>query len=130
VNVLDSKRSLNVNIFLRQFRMTPSELVACLRRAVPRSETPASASAGSGVEGSGSGVELSLERLRGLQRVLPEPDDIDTLTAFDGDVGRLGTAEKFYLELIQLPQWALLYGGHCDIYIFIINSYTQYSKNT
>jgi len=52
-------------------------------------------------------VELSLERLRGLQRVLPEQDDVDCLRAFDGDVGRLGTAEKFYLELSQLPQSVL-----------------------
>ena len=49
-------------------------------------------------------MELSLERLRGLQRVLPEQDDIDCLRTFDGDVSRLGTAEKFYLELSQLPQ--------------------------
>jgi len=49
-------------------------------------------------------VELSVERLRGLRRVLPEPDDVDALRTFEGDVGRLGTAEKFYLQLIQLPQ--------------------------
>lgn len=102
---MDSKRSLNVNIYLRQFRVAPSELVAHLRHAVPRSETVnhvAGTAAVLGVQGAGP-VELSLERLRGLQRVLPEPDDVETLKTFDGDVSRLGTAEKFYLELIQLP---------------------------
>jgi len=104
VNLLDSKRSLNVNIFLRQFRVAPNELVASLRSAVPRGKTvdPTAESTASG--DSGGLVEFSLERLRGLQRILPEPDDIESLRTFDGDVNRLGTAERFYLELIQLPQ--------------------------
>lgn len=109
MNLLDSKRSLNVSIFLRQFRVTPTELVACLRRAEPRSKTTAvfdyAANDDAVLGAAGVGlVELGEERLRGLQRILPEPDDVECLKTFDGDVGRLGTAEKFYLELIQLPQ--------------------------
>ena len=96
MNLLDSKRSLNVNIILHQFRVTPTELVDSLRHAVPRALPDAADDA--------LLVDLSLERLRGLQRVLPEPDDVESLRSFDGDTGRLGTAEKFYLELIQLPQ--------------------------
>ena len=102
MNLLDSKRSLNVNIFLRQFRVAPSELVDYLRSAVPRSKTVDS-TAGTAAECAGL-VQLCLERLRGLQRILPEPDDIECVKTYDGDVSRLGTAEKFYLELIQLPQ--------------------------
>jgi len=101
VNLLDSKRSLNVNIILHQFRVTPSELVDALRSALPRSQLTAADAADSPVSVK---VELSLERLRGLQRVLPESDDIDALRTFDGDTSRLGSAEKFYLQLIQLPQ--------------------------
>jgi len=102
VNLLDSKRSLNVNIILHQFRATPTELVESLRRALPRgcSSRAATVSASPG----SATVELSVERLRGLRRVLPESDDVDALRTFEGDVGRLGTAEKFYLQLIQLPQ--------------------------
>jgi len=103
VNLLDSKRSLNVNIFLRQFRMAPSALVTRLRTVVPRSKT-ARSTAADGSMSDGSLVELSLERLRGLQRILPECDDVEVLKTYDGDVARLGTAEKFYLELMQLPQ--------------------------
>ena len=102
VNLLDSKRSLNVNIFLRQFRVAPSELVAHLRSAVPRSDTVDRAARTDA--GDVGRVDLSLERLRGLQRILPEADDVEALKTFDGDASRLGTAEKFYLELIQLPQ--------------------------
>jgi len=100
VNLLDSKRSLNVNIILHQFRVTPTELVDSLRHAVPRSQQPAPPHDADDAQL----VDLSLERLRGLQRVLPEPDDVESLRSFDGDTSRLGTAEKFYLELIQLPQ--------------------------
>jgi len=97
VNLLDSKRSLNVNIYLHQFRVTPTELVDYLRYAVPCSKTASTTA-------DGRRVELSLERLRGLQRILPESDDVEALKAFDGNASRLGTAEKFYLELIQLLQ--------------------------
>jgi len=90
-----------VNIILRQFRVTPNELVDSLRCALPRSKAAHCAAERSMP---GPLVELSLERLRGLQRVLPEADDVDLLKAFDGDTNRLGAAEKFYLELIQLPQ--------------------------
>ena len=83
--------------------MAPSALVARLRTVVPRSKTADSTAAG-GTLSDGGLVELSLERLRGLQRILPESDDIEVLKTYDGDVGRLGTAEKFYLELMQLPQ--------------------------
>ena len=106
MNLLDSKRSLNVNIFLRQFRVSPSELVTYLRNAVPGSDTVDSTAGtvtGDSLPGSGL-IELSLEQLRGLQRVLPESDDVEALKSFVGDVARLGAAEKFYFELIQLPQ--------------------------
>jgi len=83
--------------------MAPSALVTRLRTVVPRSKT-ARSTAADGSMSDGSLVELSLERLRGLQRILPECDDVEVLKTYDGDVARLGTAEKFYLELMQLPQ--------------------------
>ena len=83
--------------------MATSELVARLRTVVPRSNTARSTAADARVPDGGL-VELGLERLRGLQRILPESDDVEVLKTFDGDFGRLGTAEKFYLELMQLSQ--------------------------
>lgn len=52
----------------------------------------------------GEGNLISPEKLRGLQKVLPEAEDIDALKAFDGDTKKLGTAERFYLELLKLPE--------------------------
>lgn len=73
-----------MNIFLRQFRISHAEIITCLT--------------------TGQGSLISPEKLRGLQKILPDQDDIEVLKAFDGDRKKLGTAEKFYIELLQLPK--------------------------
>ena len=47
---------------------------------------------------------MGIERLRGLHRIMPESDEVEVLRSFHGDVARLGNAEKFYFDLIQLPE--------------------------
>ena len=83
INLLDSRRSLNVNVFLRQFRRSHAELVQTVAR--------------------GDSEALGAETLRCLQRVVPrDPHERQVLAGFDGDVSRLGNAEKFCLALIKL----------------------------
>ena len=102
VNLLDAKKSLNVNIFLRQFRVSHSELVNYVRTAVPG----LASSTVDGESNRGTGlIEMGVERLRGLHKVLPEPDELEIIKAFTGDVGRLGNAEKFYLEIGKLHEY-------------------------
>ena len=85
INLLDNRRSLNVNVFLRQFRLkSDAELVQILAR--------------------GDSEALGAEKLRCLQRVLPPDSERQMLSAFDGDVSCLGNAEKFCLSLIRLPK--------------------------
>ena len=85
INLLDTRRSLNVNVFLRQFRLkSHTELVQMLAR--------------------GDSEALGAERLRCLQRVLPHDAERQLLSSFDGDVNRLGNAEKFCLALVKLPK--------------------------
>jgi len=85
INLLDSRRSLNVNVFLRHFRLkSHSELVQMVAR--------------------GDSSALGAEKLRCLQRVLPRDAERQVLAAFDGDVSCLGNAEKFCLALIKLPK--------------------------
>lgn len=36
--------------------------------------------------------------------MLPEIDELEMLKAFDGDKTKLATAEKFLLELVQVPK--------------------------
>ena len=44
------------------------------------------------------------EKLKGLLKLLPEPDEVEMLKSFDGDKPKLGNAEKFILQLIEVPK--------------------------
>lgn len=50
---------------------------------------------------------VGAERLRGLLRLMPELDELDVLKAFNGDTTKLGNAEKFLMQLIQLPKYSI-----------------------
>ena len=114
MNLLDAKKSLNVNIFLRQFRMSHCQLVNHLRTVTlgGRHSTHCNNTGASRDQidseqqhSPADGLELGVERLRGLYKVLPETEEIETLKTFSaGDTSQLGSAEKFYLELIQLSE--------------------------
>ncbi|KAK2170529.1 hypothetical protein LSH36_2g04042 [Paralvinella palmiformis] len=87
INLLDNKRSLNVNIFLRQFHMPHSEIIKCLAK--------------------GESEKIGAEKLRGLLKILPSTDEVEMIKGFTGDSSKLGSAEKFLLELISLPNYSL-----------------------
>ncbi len=84
VNLLDGKRSLNVNIFLKQFRSSNEEIVRMV------------------IEGEFD--DFGAEKLRGLVKILPEMDEIEMLKSFDGDRAKLGNAERFILQLVDVPK--------------------------
>ena len=48
--------------------------------------------------------DIGAEKLRGLLKILPELDELEMLRAFDGDKTKLGNAEKFLLQLIDIPK--------------------------
>jgi len=48
--------------------------------------------------------DIGAEKLRGLLKILPEVDELEMLKSFDGDKSKLGNAEKFFLQLIQVPK--------------------------
>lgn len=87
VNLLDGKRSLNINIFLKQFRSTNEEIIRILR--------------------DGCHEDIGAEKLRGLLKILPESDEVEMLRGYDGDQSKLGNAEKFILQLVELPHYRL-----------------------
>lgn len=82
--LLDGKRSLNVNIFLKQFRSSNEDIIHLIKN--------------------GDHDEIGTEKLRGLLKILPQLDELEMLRNFDGDKSRLGNAEKFLLQLIQVPK--------------------------
>ncbi|KAK3594658.1 hypothetical protein CHS0354_003581 [Potamilus streckersoni] len=83
VLLLDNKRSMSVNIFLKQFKQGNKEIVEMIQE--------------------GDINKIGAERLRGLQKILPKPDEITRIKEFDGDKDNLGAAEKFYMLLSDLP---------------------------
>ncbi|XP_034249278.1 formin-J isoform X3 [Thrips palmi] len=85
--LLDGKRSLNVNIFLKQFRSSNEDIIQLIR--------------------DGAHDDIGAEKLRGLLKILPEVDELEMLRAFDGDASKLGNAEKFLLQLIKVPNYKL-----------------------
>lgn len=87
ITLLDGKRSLNVNIFLKQFRSSNEEIIQLIK--------------------DGDHDDIGAEKLRGLLKILPEFDELDMLKNFDGDKARLGNAEKFLLQLLKIPSFKL-----------------------
>ncbi|XP_023310886.1 inverted formin-2 [Anoplophora glabripennis] len=87
ITLLDGKRSLNVNIFLKQFRSSNEDIVQLIRN--------------------GEHDEIGTEKLKGLLKLLPEVDELDMLKSFDGDFNKLGNAEKFLIQLTNLPNYKL-----------------------
>ncbi|XP_067948049.1 inverted formin-2-like isoform X2 [Watersipora subatra] len=87
VDLLDNRTSLKVNIFLRQFRLSHSEIVQILR--------------------DGRSAEVGAEKLRGLLKLLPQPEEIELLRGYTGDKEKLANAERFYLQLLELPHYHL-----------------------
>ncbi|XP_045204866.2 inverted formin-2-like [Mercenaria mercenaria] len=87
VTLLDPKKSMNLNIFLKQFRK-PNEMIIQLIK-----------------EGDARG--LGVEKLKGLVKLLPLQDEIDMIQGYEGEVDKLGNAEKFFLQLIKLSDFKL-----------------------
>jgi len=87
IQLIDSKRSMNVSIFLHQFGATisPGVVIQWLREA--------------------DGSRLGAERLRALTRILPEPHEIALLKTYVDTAHQLAAAERFYVELISLPKY-------------------------
>lgn len=48
--------------------------------------------------------DIGAEKLKGLLKILPEVDELDMLKSFNGDFNKLGNAEKFLIQLTNLPK--------------------------
>ncbi|GJQ83268.1 form3 [Trypoxylus dichotomus] len=87
VTLLDGKRSLNVNIFLKQFRSSNEDIIQLIK--------------------DGEHDDIGAEKIKGLLKILPEVDELDMLKSYTGDFNKLGNAEKFLLQLTSLPNYKL-----------------------
>lgn len=87
ISLLDSKRSMNIGIFLRQFKMPPQEIVEDIKK--------------------GAGDRYGAEKLTELCKLLPDSDEESCLRRFSGEHSCLGEPDLFMLLLVQVPSFRL-----------------------
>ncbi|XP_013203696.1 FH2 domain-containing protein 1 [Microtus ochrogaster] len=87
VNVLDAKRSMNIGIFLKQFKKSPRSIVEDIHQ--------------------GKSEHYGSEMLREMLKFLPESEEVKKLKTFNGDVSKLSLADSFLYGLIQVPNYSL-----------------------
>ncbi|XP_075400912.1 FH2 domain-containing protein 1 [Tenrec ecaudatus] len=87
ITILDAKRSMNIGIFLKQFKKSPRSIVEDIHQG--RSE------------------HYGAETLREVLKLLPESEEVKKLKTFSGDVSKLSLADSFMHCLIQVPNYSL-----------------------
>ncbi|XP_051801297.1 FH2 domain-containing protein 1 [Acanthochromis polyacanthus] len=85
ISILDSKRGMNVGIFLKQFKKSNRSIVEDIRR--------------------GEGKIYGAELLKDLLKLLPDVEEIKKLQAFKGDPDKLTLVDSFMYLLIQVPRF-------------------------
>ncbi|XP_061686835.1 FH2 domain-containing protein 1 [Syngnathoides biaculeatus] len=83
ISILDSKRAMNVGIFLKQFKKSNRCIVEDIRR--------------------GHGGTYGAQPLKDLLKLLPDTDETKKLQAFRGDPDKLTLVDSFMFLLIQVP---------------------------
>ena len=51
--------------------------------------------------------DFGAEKLKGLMKILPEMDEIEMLKSYNGDKTKIASAERFILQLVDVPKWVL-----------------------
>ncbi|XP_045886150.1 FH2 domain-containing protein 1 [Micropterus dolomieu] len=87
ISLLDSKRSMNIGIFLRQFKMPAKEIVEDIRQ--------------------GAGDRYGAEKLTELCKLLPDIEEESRLRRFSGERSWLGEPDLFMLLLVEVPSFRL-----------------------
>ncbi|XP_032915853.1 FH2 domain-containing protein 1 [Catharus ustulatus] len=87
VSILDTKRSMNIGIFLKQFKKSAESIIEDIYN--------------------GRSQPYGSELLHEFLKLLPEAEEVKKLKAFDGDVSKLSQADSFMYLLIQVPNYAL-----------------------
>ncbi|KPP59011.1 FH2 domain-containing protein 1-like [Scleropages formosus] len=85
VSILGSKRSMNIGIFLKQFKRPVSEMVEDIKQ--------------------GNRQKFSVEKLKELCKLLPEEGEVKNLCEFNGDLSSLPEADQFMVLLVKVPSY-------------------------
>ncbi|XP_029453926.1 inverted formin-2-like [Rhinatrema bivittatum] len=87
ITFLDPKKSLNLNIFLKQFKCSNKEIVDMIEK--------------------GDRTKFDVEVLKQLMKLLPEKHEIENLKSYQADKAKLSNADNFYLLLLSVPGYQL-----------------------
>uniref|UniRef100_A0A096M1D4 Inverted formin 2 n=1 Tax=Poecilia formosa TaxID=48698 RepID=A0A096M1D4_POEFO len=87
ISFIDAKKSLNLNIFLKQFRCSHEEFVSLIQN--------------------GDRSKFDVEILKQLIKLLPEKHEIENLKSHQEDRDKMASVDQFYLQLLNVPSYAL-----------------------
>lgn len=85
VTILSSKRSMNIGIFLKQFKRPVGEMIEDIKV--------------------GNYLSFGTGKLRELCKLLPDKDEMKQLKNFKGDHFSLPEADLFMLKLVKIPSY-------------------------
>lgn len=85
VTVLDAKKSMTINIVLKNFNCPMQQILDAINQLNYEFVTPS--------------------RSQGLRSLLPEPEDSKALKGYTGDRALLAEAETFLLRLMEIPNF-------------------------
>ncbi|KAL6473198.1 hypothetical protein MHYP_G00193860 [Metynnis hypsauchen] len=82
ISIVNSKKSMNIGIFLKQFKRPMQEIVEDVRQG---------------------NMRFAAGRLKELSKLLPDDVELKKLLSFSGDVSQLAEADRFLLMLVKIP---------------------------
>ncbi|XP_024147076.1 inverted formin-2 [Oryzias melastigma] len=87
ISFIDAKKSLSLNIFLKQFKCSHEDFVSMIRR--------------------GDRSKFDVEVLKQLIKLLPEKHEVENLKSHQADKDRMAAVDQFYLQLLEVPSYTL-----------------------
>ncbi|XP_077122636.1 inverted formin-2 isoform X1 [Ranitomeya variabilis] len=87
ISFLDPKKSLNLNIFLKQFRCPNEEIIGLIEK--------------------GDRSKFDIEVLKQFLKLLPEKHEVENIKSFQEDKSKLSDADQFYLLLLGVSNYPL-----------------------
>ncbi|XP_030260173.1 inverted formin-2-like [Sparus aurata] len=87
ISFIDAKKSLNLNIFLKQFKCSHEDFVSLIRR--------------------GDRSKFDVEVLKQLIKLLPEKHEVENLKSHLADRDKMASVDQFYLQLLDVSSYAL-----------------------
>ncbi|KAI5629154.1 FH2 domain containing 3 [Silurus asotus] len=82
VSILNSKKSMNLGILLKQFKRPIRDIVEDIMKG---------------------NMGFAAGRLRALNKLLPDDEEVKKLLSFNGDASQLAEADRFFLMLVKVP---------------------------